>query len=98
MSGIYILKTKNEFRVAYNSELYDFLSSYNDDIMDWTLDGSKIAEIFNSAPIFNNFLSALDMAVQISKKYNETTDGIFEIRQGESLNYEEIVNGSYNRR
>jgi hypothetical protein len=98
MSGIYILKTKNEFRVAYNSEFYDFLAKYDDDMMDWTLNSEEIAKIFNTAPIFNNFSSALDMAVQISKKYTETTDGIFEIRQGESLNYEEIVNGSYNRR
>jgi hypothetical protein len=38
----------------------------------------------------------LNMAIQISKKHTETTDGIFEIRQGESLNYEEIVNGTHN--
>ena len=96
MSGIYILKTKDGFRVAYNTELYNFLSHYDDKKMDWTLNGSEIAKIFDSAPFFNNFSSAMNMAIQISKKYAETSDGIFEIRQGESLNYEEIVNGTHN--
>ena len=92
MSGIYILKLKDGFRVAYNKQYEDMIGSYDDSSMNYRLNKDVIKEIFGDKKNYTEYSEAVHAAIDISKKYPETNDGIFVMRHALNKTFDEIVN------
>lgn len=97
MSGIYILQTRDGYRVNY-SESYDcLLGSFNDDTMNYDIDAEVLQRMFGNCRVFNNELVAIESARSISKVFNETDDGIMLLKYAD-YTYEELLNGKANKK
>jgi hypothetical protein len=91
MSGIYILKLKNGFRVAYSKRYEDMIGSYNDSSMNYELNKKVIEEVFGDKKTYTEYSDAVRAAVDVSKKYPETDDGIFVMRHALTKTFDEVV-------
>ena len=92
MSGIYILKLKDGFRVAYSKRYEDMIGSYNDSSMNYELNKKVIEEVFGDKKTYTEYSDALDAALEVSKKYPETDDGIFVMRHALNKTFDEVIN------
>jgi 3-oxoacyl-[acyl-carrier protein] reductase len=92
MSGIYILKLKDGFRVAYSKRYEDMIGSYDDSSMNYQLIKKVITEVFGDKKTYTEYSDAVRAAVDISKKYPETDDGIFVMRHALNKTFDEVVN------
>jgi hypothetical protein len=97
MSGIYVLQTKDGFRVNYSELYYCLLGSFNDDTMNYDIDAEVLKRMFGNCRIFNNELQAIESAKGISKVFNETDDGIMMLKYA-GYTYEELLNGKANKK
>ena len=93
MSGIYILVTKNDYRVIYSKNYINFFLDWNEEVFNFELNGNIIQQEFDSSPIFLNENGAFEYAKKISHKYTETDDGICYIKNASDKTYKEIING-----
>ena len=92
MSGIYILKLKDGFRVAYSEQYEDMIGSYDDALMNYQLNKNVIKEVFGDKKNYIEYYQAIKAAIDVSKKYPETDDGIFVMQHAFDKTFDEVVN------
>lgn len=92
MSGIYILKLKDGFRVAYCNRYEDMIGSYDDLSMNYDLNKNVIKEVFGDKKNYTEYSEAVHAAIDVSRKYPETDDGIFVMRHAFNKTFDEVVN------
>ena len=92
MSGIYILKLKDGFRVAYSKRYEDMIGSYDDLSMNYNLNKNVIKEVFGDKKTYTEYSEAVHAAIDVSRKYPETDDGIFVMRHAFNKTFDEVVN------
>lgn len=93
MNGIYILVTKNSYRVTYSEDSGNFFLDWNEEVFNFELNGQQIKKEFDKSPIFLDETSAYQYALELADKYPETDDGIYYIKNASDKSYEEIING-----
>lgn len=94
MSGIYILKNKDGYRVSYADNLNKLYLSYNINGHLYNLCPEESFRIFNTAEKFETIDKALEYAKLESRNYRYLDDGIFVIRDSEHLTFGDLINGS----
>lgn len=94
MSGIYILKTKDGFRVAF-SDRYDSLVGFNSNA-DYFVDGKVAKSIFSDCFKYDKLDDALEHARVISRNYLETDDGIYIVKYAENVTFKELIKNGKN--
>lgn len=94
MSGIYVLKCKDGFRVAYSESYESMIGRFDDKKIDYELVPLEIKKVFGDKPVFAEYSDALTEASKISALYRETEDGVFVMRQAAHKTFEEVVNGN----
>lgn len=90
MTGVYILKTKDGYRVTKSEQFIDLLGKYNDHTLNYDVNGVILHQMFDSSKFFPIYMTALEHAYKIISMCEETDDGIFIIKNCEHLNYWEI--------
>lgn len=93
MTGIYILKTIDGYRVAYSDLYEDFFGAFNDDSIKYEPNKSAIKEAFDLSYPFEIELNALYFAQHLSKSYTETDDGIMFISDYQNYTFKELTDG-----
>lgn len=94
MSGIYILESKDGYRIAY-SKRYHELVSMNVDI-NYYVNGKLAKELFQNCFCYNTIEDALEHARKVSGVYPETDDGIYIIKYANNLTFEELIENGKN--
>jgi len=89
MSGIYILKTKDGYRVTH-SHRYDDLVGF-DSNGDYFIDGKVAKSLFSNCFKYDKLDDAIEHARAISKNHWETDDGIREIKYAEHMTFKELI-------
>lgn len=97
MSGVYILKTKEGYRVNYTEEYVNLFGSYNDDTMNYNIDTYILKKIFGNCAVIPNDILALQSAKGISRLHNETEDGIMILNSYANYTFEDLLNGKANK-
>lgn len=93
-SGIYILKTKDGYRVNLSDRYYDFFGKFDDSKCDYLPNAKAIEEEFGFCIVFTEKKEAFKKAVDISALLEyDTFDGIMEINNFENLSFEEVIDG-----
>jgi hypothetical protein len=96
--GVYILITKDGYRVTYSEDNYIYLyGAFNDDTMAYNLDPVVLNEMFGKCAVFPDAKSVLEAAKYISKTVQETVNGIMFIDSYGKYTYEELLNGKANK-
>jgi hypothetical protein len=97
--GVYILITKDGYRVSYSEDNYIYLyGAFNDDTMAYNLDPVVLNEMFGKCAVFPDAKSVLEAAKYISKTVQETVNGIMFIDSYGKYTYEELLNGKANKK
>jgi hypothetical protein len=97
MSGIYILATKDGYRVAASDQFVYLFGAYNDDKMNYNIEVESLNKMFGNCAVINLAKEALEAAKCISKTINETEDGIMFIDSYGQYTFEELINGKANK-
>lgn len=93
-NGIYILKTKDGYRVNFSDRYYEFFGKFIDSKCDYAPNAKAIEEEFGFCTVFTKKDDALKKAVDISASLEyDTFDGIMEINNFKELSFEELING-----
>jgi hypothetical protein len=92
-TGIYILITKEGYRVSYSTQYLNLFGSYDDKTNNFVIDSTVLINMFNNCFVFYNKELALAEARDISTKHKETDNGIMEINYSR-YTFEELVNGN----
>jgi hypothetical protein len=98
MSGIYILVTKDGYRVSASNEFVYLFGSYNDDSMNYNLETEVLQKIFGNCAVLETAKDAIESAKCISKTLNETEDGIMFIDSYGKYTFEELLDGRANKK
>lgn len=98
MSGIYIMVTKDGYRVAASDQFVYLFGSYNDDSMNYNLEAEVLQKIFGNCAILETAKDAIEAAKCISKTINETEDGIMFIDSYGKYTFEELLDGRANKK
>ena len=96
MSGIYILQTKDGYRVAHTYR-YGELVGMDADI-NYYIVGKIAKDLFSECFCYDILDEAIKHAQVISKMYNETDDGICVIKYAEHLTFKELIKNGKNLR
>lgn len=97
MSGIYILKTKDGYRVIHTNR-YDDLVGF-DRNGNYFIDGEVAKVLFSNSYKYDKLDDALEHARVISRNYLETDDGICVVKYAEDVTFKELIkNGKNNGR
>ena len=94
MSGIYILQTKDGYRVSHSNR-YEELVGMNANIA-YHINGNVAREIFSNCFCYDTIDSALEHARVISKMYLETDDGICVVKYAKNLTFRELIKNGKN--
>jgi hypothetical protein len=97
MSGIYVLKTKDGYRVNYTKDYVHLFGSYNDDTMNYDINADYLKRIFGNCAVFPNEIMAIQSAKGISNLHDETEDGIMVLKSYDTYTFEELLNGKANK-
>jgi hypothetical protein len=97
MSGIYILQTKDGYRVNYSNDYDCLFTSFNTDNMIYNIDVYYLRLIFGNCTVYHNEKLALESAKGISRVQQDTEDGIMLIGWYRDYTFEELVNGKANK-
>jgi hypothetical protein len=97
MNGIYILATKDGYRVAASDQFVYLFGAYNDDKMNYNIEVEFLNKMFGNCAVINSAKEALEAAKCISKTINETEDGIMFIDSYGQYTFEELINGKANK-
>jgi hypothetical protein len=92
MSGIYIMVTKDGYRVSASDQFVYLFGSYNDDSMNYNLETEVLQKIFGNCAVLETAKDAIESAKCISKTLNETEDGIMFIDSYGKYTFEELLN------
>jgi hypothetical protein len=98
MSGIYIMVTKDGYRVSASNQFVYLFGSYNDDSMNYNLETEILQKIFGNCAVLETAKDAIESAKCISKTLNETEDGIMFIDSYGKYTFEELLNGRANQK
>ena len=91
MSGIYILKTKDGYRVSHTNRYAELVGMDTD--INYYVDGKIAGQIFTECFRYDTLEEAIEHAKVIALNYFETDDGICVVKYAEHLNYGELTNG-----
>lgn len=94
MSGIYILKTKDGYRVMH-SYRYDDLVGF-DRNGEYFIDGKVAKTLFSNCYCYDKLDDAIEHARVISKNHSETDDGICVIKYAENMTFKELIKNGKN--
>jgi hypothetical protein len=94
MSGIYILQTKDGYRVSHTHR-YDDLVGMGAEIV-YYVNGNVAKELFSNCFCYDILDEAIEHAQVISKIYNETDDGICVINYAKNLTFKELIKNGKN--
>lgn len=94
MSGIYILKTKDGYRVT-NSHRYDELVSF-DKNGEYFIDGKVAKSLYSNCFRYDKLDDAIEHARAISRNHWETDDGICVVKYAEHLTFKELIKNGKN--
>jgi hypothetical protein len=97
MTGVYVMVTKDGYRVASSDQFVYLFGSYNDDSMNYNIETQVLDKMFGNCAILNSAKDALEAAKCISKTINETDDGIMFIDSYGKYTFEELMNGKANK-
>jgi hypothetical protein len=97
MSGIYILATKDGYRVAASDQFVYLFGNYNDDKMNYNIEVESLNKMFGNRATLKTAKEALEAAKCISRTLNETEDGIMFIDSYGQYTFEELMNGKANK-
>jgi hypothetical protein len=93
-SGIYILHTKDGYRVNFSDQYYSFFGSFVDSTFNYEANAKAIDEAFGLCSLYKDKDQALLRASMISKNLEyETFDGIMFIENFKDKTFEELING-----
>jgi hypothetical protein len=93
MSGVYILLTKDEFRVNYSDRYDDFFAGFSDEIANYLPNSAAIRSCFENSRCFSSEKDAFDEArLLVAEQEMEACDGIMLIRNFQSYTFEELIN------
>jgi hypothetical protein len=92
-TGIYILITKNEYRVTYSNQYINLFGKYDDKTNNFEINKNILLQMFGDCFIFHHEEPALAEALHISKLHGETDNGIMYINYSR-YNFEDLVNGN----
>lgn len=98
MSGIYIMVTKDGYRVSASDQFVYLFGSYNDDSMNYNLEAEVLQKVFGNCAILETAKDAIEAAKCISKTINETEDGIMFIDSYGKYTFEELLDGRANKK
>jgi hypothetical protein len=98
MSGIYVMVTKDGYRVAASDQFIYLYGSYNDDSMNYNLETKVLQKIFGNCAVLETAKDAIESAKCISKTLNETEDGIMFIDSYGKYTFEELLDGRANKK
>lgn len=98
MSGIYIMVTKDGYRVSASNQFVYLFGSYNDDSMNYNLETEVLQKIFGNCAVLETAKDAIESAKCISKTLNETEDGIMFIDSYGKYTFEELLDGRANKK
>jgi hypothetical protein len=96
MSGIYILKTKDGYRVAHTYRYEELVGI--DAHINYCVNGKIAKDIFSGCFCYVILDEAIKHAQVISKMYDETDDGICVIKYTEHLTFKELIKNDKNTR
>ena len=97
MSGIYILKTKDGYRVNFTKEYVYLFGSYNDDTMNYDINANILKSIFGNCAVFPTEIMAINSAKALSSVHEETEDGIMILSSYKDYTYKELLDGKANK-
>jgi hypothetical protein len=92
-TGIYILITKDGYRVTYSNQYTNLFGYYDDVTNNFQINSNVLLQMFGNCFIFNNEEPAVAEAVLISKQVGETDNGIMKINYSR-YTFEELINGN----
>ena len=93
MSGVYILVTKDGFRVNYSDRYDDFFDGFSDEICNYLPNPYAIRLCFGESRCFGTKQEAISNARLISASLScEKSDGIMFIQNFETYTFEELIN------
>ena len=98
MSGVYVMVTKDGYRVAASDQFVYLYGSYNDDRMNYNLETEVLQKIFGNCAVLETAKDAIESAKCISKTLNETEDGIMFIDSYGKYTFEELLDGRANKK
>jgi hypothetical protein len=68
------------------------IGSYDDLSMNYNLNKNVIKEVFGDKKTYTEYSEAVHAAIDVSRKYPETDDGIFVMRHAFNKTFDEVVN------
>jgi hypothetical protein len=96
MSGIYILQTKDGYRVSHTHR-YEELIGINADINYYVV-GNIAKVLFSGCFCYDTLEESTEHAKVISQMYRETDDGICVIKYAKNLTFKELIKNGKNTR
>lgn len=97
MSGIYVLKTQNGYRVNFSKKYDCLFGCFNDDTMNYNIDAQVLKQVFGNCQVFSNEALAIESAKGISRVHQDTDDGIMVINEYQNFTFEDLLNGKANK-
>ena len=91
MSGVYVLKTSDGYRVAYSRLIEDIYGYFDDETIGYRPCGSAIARKFGNATVFADAESAREYARELSVNYDYLDDGITFIEDYSDSTFVDLV-------
>lgn len=92
-TGVYILITKDGYRVTYSTQYLNLFGGYDDTTNNFVLNSDVLLNMFSDCFVYHHKEPALAEAKQISLLHGETDNGIMEINYSR-YSFEELVNGN----
>jgi hypothetical protein len=94
MSGIYILETKDGYRVNYSACYENFFGPFSDETCNYLPNGQHIRECFGDSYCLSSKEEAIDLARKINaSKIYEMSDGVMFLDNFKNYTFEELING-----
>jgi hypothetical protein len=93
-NGVYVLVTKDGYRVAYGEDYDSLFGTFNDTDMNYNPNSDVILALFGKSRVFADEKSVLQAAFDISKRIDETDDGIMFVNNYPNFTFEELISGN----
>jgi hypothetical protein len=93
-NGVYVLVTKDGYRVAYGNDYDSLFGAFNDTSMNYDPKPDAFLALFGESEVFADEKSVLQAAFDISKRIDETDDGIMFVNNYPNLTFEELTSGN----
>jgi hypothetical protein len=93
-TGVYILVTKDGYRVAYGEKYDALFGKYDDSAINYIPNAEEFKILFGESPVYPNEKSVLEAAFDISNTVDETDDGIMFVNNYPDLTFEELTSGN----